>query len=223
MITDINIDGANNVAKEITVLGQKAIAFQADVSQSAQVNQMVEMTLKEFGKIDILVNVAGGTAQVLLDKGSPFWESTEEIWDFVINCNLKSVRNCCRAVVENMIQNKRGKIISIASLAGMRGSPARSADYSAAKGGVIALTMSLARELGSFGINVNCISPGPIESVAHEHHPEQVREKLKNMTILGRFGKPEDIANMVVFLASDEASFVTGQNIPVCGGASIGS
>jgi NAD(P)-dependent dehydrogenase (short-subunit alcohol dehydrogenase family) len=147
----------------------------------------------------------------------------EEVWNSIIDLNLKGTLVCCHAVIKNMIQKGSGKIINIGSVAGMIGSSLAMADYSAAKAGVIGFTKALAKELGSYGINVNCVSPGPIATpLLFTTLEEENLKKLESSTYLKRLGKPEEVANVVVFLASDEASYITGQNYAVCGGRSLG-
>jgi len=181
---------------------------------------MVKTALDEFGRIDILVNVAGGAIR---GKGHGYFhEVQEEFWNSVIDLNLKGPLICCHAVIEHMIQKRRGKIINIASIAGMIGSSYKEAAYSAAKAGVIGLTKALAKELGPFGIHVNCVSPGTIGTPQFFSHDEESMKYFEGRNYLGRWGKPEEVANVVAFLASDEASYITGQNHAVCGGRSLG-
>ena len=216
---DIRLEPLKKVADEVRAMGRKAITIKADVTKSEEIEQMVQTTLEELGKIDILVNVAGGSARG--QARVPFHEGKKEVWDAVIEVNLKGTLICCHAVIGHMMQRRSGKIINTASIAGMMGK-ASQADYSAAKAGVIGFTKALAKELGPYGINVNCISPGPIVTPHFLTHGEEHVEALKRTTYLKTLGKPEDIANMVVFLASDEASYITGQNYAVCGGRSLG-
>lgn len=204
---------ADKVVNEIKTLGRKAIAVKVDVSRSQEVKVMAKAALDEFGKVDILVNNAGGSAR---ERKSLFCESTEDVWDYVLGINLKGVLNCCRAIINHMIERKSGKIVSIASVDGMIGE-ARLADYSAAKGSIISFSLALAKEVAAHGINVNCVSPGPIRTIASTFRAAEGRERLQKLTGFDRYGEPEDIANMVVFLVSDEAKFITGQNYPVCG------
>lgn len=219
VVGDINHETAINVANQIEAMGRQALAIKVDVTNSGEVGQMTEMALKKWGKIDILVNNAGGSAR---ERASLFHESTEEIWDFVIGRNLKGTLICTKAVITHMMERRSGKIVNIASAAALRGEPGL-ADYSAAKAGVIAFTKALAKEVGSYGINVNSIAPGATETPALleiAKSPVSIEEIKKNI-VLGRLGKPEDIANMVLFLVSDESSFITGQNHVVCGGGFI--
>lgn len=219
-VNDILLEKANTVADEIQALGGKAMAIEADVSNSQEVNLMVQAVLNKFGGIDILVNNAGGSAR---ERRSMFYESSEEVWDYVLGINLKGVLNCCRAVIGHMMQKRSGKIVNIASVAGMIGSSAGMADYSTAKAGIIGFTMALAKEVGAYGININCVSPGPIETEHVLSLPEDIKEQWKKSTYLGRLGKPEEVASMVAFLVSDEASFITGQNYAVCGARNLGT
>jgi NAD(P)-dependent dehydrogenase (short-subunit alcohol dehydrogenase family) len=220
VVNDINLELADKVVAEIKSLSCQAIAVRADVSKSQEVNRMVQTALGGFGRIHILVNNAGGSAR---QRRSMFHESTEEVWDYVLGINLKGVLNCSRAVINHMIENRSGKIVNIASVAGMVGSSAGMADYSAAKAGIIGFSMALAKEVGSYGINVNCVSPGPIETEPILALPEAVREQWKKSSYLGRLGKPEDVAAVVAFLVSDEAGFITGQNYAVCGARNLGT
>jgi 3-oxoacyl-[acyl-carrier protein] reductase len=217
-LADIDSEPASKVVDEITDLGRKAIAIKTDVSKNEEAKLMAKTALDEFGKIDILVNNAGQSAR---ERRAFFSESTEEVWDFVINLNLKGVRNCTRAVINHMIERRSGKIVNIASCAGVVGD-AGSVDYSAAKAGVIGFTRALAKEVASYGINVNCVSPGPIKTRIASILPDGT-ERLRQLTGFGRIGEPEDIAAMVVFLVSDEANFITGQNHPVCGLRNLGT
>ena len=215
-VADISFEAAKKVANEIELKGGKAIAREVDVTRSLNVNEMINRVLNEFGWIDILVNNAGGGAR----QKAPFYESTEEDWDYVIALNLKGVRNCTRAVINHMIQRHTGKIISIASVAGVKGTT-NILDYSTAKAAVIGFTKALAREVASLGINVNSVSPGPIATPLFLRNSEEFKERITKDVLIGRLGNPEEIANMVVFLASDEADYVVGQNFIVDGGRSL--
>jgi len=184
-----------------------------DVTDSGAVKVMVKSTLGEFGKIDILVNNAGQSAR---EMRTSFCESTEEVWDFTINVNLKGTLHCCRAVIPDMMQKQTGKIVNIASRCGVFGCVGQ-ADYSAAKAGVIRFSDVLAKEVASYGINVNCICSAPIETRDTASFSEEEIGILKNRTGWGWLGKPEDIAHMVAFLVSDEAKFISGQSFMVSG------
>lgn len=214
VIADISIEQAAKVAKEIMGKGKKAGTRKVDITKSQEVNQMVESVLGEFKKIDILVNNAGGSSP---EKGVYFHQSDEKTWDWTIALNLKGARNCTRAVINHMIQRKSGKIVNIASISGVAGTLTK-VDYSAAKAGVIGFTRALAKEVASYGINVNSVSPGPIATPLFVQNKEDFKEAARQAVLLKRFGKPEEIANMVVFLASDEANFIIGQNFIVDGG-----
>jgi len=167
-----------------------------------------------------LVNVVGGAARG--EGRGFFYETTEKVWSSIISVNLMGTLICCHEVIGHMMQRRSGKIINIGSVSGMLGSSQAMADYSTAKAGVIGFTKSLAKELGQYGINVNCVSPGPIATERFSTLPEEVKEKLESYTYLKRLGRPEEVANMVVFLASDKADYIVGQNIAVCGGRSLG-
>lgn len=210
-------DDLESVAKEIRRLGRRSLAVQADVSRKADVDSFIKSVMDEFGVIDILVNNAGGAPR---ERGSLFCESTEEVWDYVLGKNLKGVFLCTRAVINHMIKRRSGKIISLASSSGMGGDVGL-VDYSAAKAGVIGFTMALAKEVAQYGINVNCVSPGPTENFYILGDPKRRAEAIQK-TGVGRLGKPEEIAALVVFLASDQASFITGQNYPIGGLTNLG-
>ena len=218
VVSDINIDTARIVAREIKATGRRALAIKADVTKSKEANKMVETTLSKFGKIDILVNNAGGSAR---ERASEFRKSTEDVWDFVIARNLKGTLICCRAVINHMIERGYGKIVNLGSFVGVVGA-AGQADYSGAKAGVIGFTMALAKEVGQYGINVNCVSPSVIfGTAATEQVPREIVDRNRRTQLLKRPGEPQDVANAVVFLASDDASFITAHNLLVSGGIGI--
>ena len=173
---------------------------------------MVQTVLDECGNIDILVNNAGGSAR---GECSLFHQSKDQVVQRILEINLMGPIYCIRAVVEHMVQKQAGKIINLGSIVGVQGLP-KCADYSAAKGGIIAFTKSLAMELGEFGINVNCVSPGLVP------RPDQDAEAMRSTNYLNAICSPDDVANVVRFLATDEAKFVTGQNYVVDGGRSLG-
>lgn len=207
---------AHEVANEIEKMGRKAVLFQADVSDGEKVSQMVEKTLEEFGRVDILVNNAGITRDNLLMR------MKDSEWDQVINTNLKGVYNCIKAVTRPMMKQRAGRIINISSVVGSLGNPGQ-ANYVAAKAGVIGLTKSVAREMASRGITVNAVAPGFIETDMTAKLGEDIQTSLMAQIPLQRLGQPDDIANMVRFLCSDEASYITGQTIHVDGGMYMGS
>ncbi len=211
-VDDIDAEGANAVADEIVANGGQAAAFDADVTDSDEVEAMVDAVLDRFGQVDILVNNAGGSA-ALLGKTAPFRDQPEDVRRWVIDLNLHGTMICTHAVLDHMIERRYGRIINLGSIAGVSGLP-NWAVYSAAKGAIIALTKTLAMELGEFGINVNCISPGAIGS--------QPDRDWTRWTWLQRGGEPAEVAAMASFLASDEASYITGVNYLVDGGRTLG-
>jgi NAD(P)-dependent dehydrogenase (short-subunit alcohol dehydrogenase family) len=216
IIADIDISAAASVARAIKKLGRRSLSLKVDVASSDDARKMVAKSLEKFGGIDILINCAGGPDP----ENRPFHESDEKDWERIINKNLKSVRNCTRAVINHMMARRSGKIVNISSIAGLLGDP-RSVDYSAAKAGVIGFTMALAKEVAGYGINVNCVTPGPVLTERMQNFPDKVKRSAQ-VTGLGRLGKPEEVAALVVFLTSDEAGFITGQNYPICGLKNIG-
>lgn len=211
-VADLNIEQAQVVADQFIQTGGKAIAVQVDVRDRESVKQMVQTVLDQCGGVDILVNNAGGSAR---SESSVFHESKDEVVQRILEINLMGPIYCIRAVVEHMVQKQAGKIINIGSIVGMQGLP-KCADYSAAKGGIIAFSKSIAMELGEFGINVNCVSPGLVP------RPDQDGEVMRKTNYLNAICSPDDVANVVRFLASDDAKFVTGQNYVVDGGRSLG-
>ena len=211
-VDDIDMEGAQTVVGEIVGNGGRAAAFGADVTNSDEVRGMVDAVLARFGKIDVLVNNAGGGA-ALLGKTAAFRDQTEDVRRWVIDLNLHGTMICIQSVLDHMIERRYGKIINLGSIAGVSGLP-NWAVYSAAKGAIIALTKTLAMELGEFGINVNCISPGAILS-------RPGRDWTRG-TWLQRGGEPAEVAAMALFLASDEASYITGVNYLVDGGRTLG-
>ena len=184
--------------------------FLADVSKLEEVEKMVENLQKEFGRLDVLVNNAGITQDRTLAK------MTKEEWQKVIDIDLTGVFNCTKVALPLIIANQ-GKIISISSLVGQRGNFGQT-NYAAAKAGIIGFTKALSKEVGRFGVTVNAIAPGFIETRLTENLPPELKETIKKFTPLGRFGKPEEVASLIFFLASEEASFITGAVINIDGG-----
>ncbi|MBN6185868.1 3-oxoacyl-[acyl-carrier-protein] reductase [Aneurinibacillus sp. BA2021] len=202
---------AQEVADEIVKLGRRAIVVQANVAKTEEVEAMVKRTIDELGKLDILVNNAGITRDNLLMR------MKEEEFDDVIAINLKGVFNCTKAVTRPMMKARSGRIINISSVVGVMGNPGQ-ANYVAAKAGVIGMTKSVARELASRGITVNAVAPGFIETDMTSVLGEDTKESLLSQVPLGRLGKPQDIADIVSFIASEKASYMTGQVFHVDGG-----
>lgn len=202
---------AINTKNEIESLGVKCLVAKCDVSKSEEVNKMVEMSIKEFGHVDILVNNAGITKDGLLMR------MKEEDFDKVIDVNLKGVFNCTKAVTKHMIKRRYGKIINITSVVGIIGNIGQS-NYCASKAGVIGFTKSTARELASRNININAIAPGFIDTDMTKVLSDELKQNMLNNIPKNTFGTPEDIANVVAFLASDISSYITGQVINVDGG-----
>lgn len=215
VVCDIKYKGVEERAREIEALGRKAIALQTDVSKAAQVAELMEKTIKTFGRIDILVNNAG----VREEPAKPIQDISEAEWDMIQGTNLKGVFLCIKYVVPHMIKQKKGKIINIASIFGQVAFPNYGA-YCAAKGGVINLTRTLALELAPHGINVNAIGPGVIATELSKTTLEdpEVMKIILPLIPFGRVGKPEDIAAVAVFLASEESEYVNGQTIFSDGG-----
>jgi NAD(P)-dependent dehydrogenase (short-subunit alcohol dehydrogenase family) len=213
VVSDIDLKECQDVCDEIIALGSDAIAVKCDVSRKEDVDAMVEKTIRKFKKIDILVNNAG----VVVMK--PFVEMTEKDWDFTMDVDLKGVFLCSNAVAKQMMKQKSGKIVSIASIAGKVGFMNTSA-YCASKGGVINFTRELAIELSPYNINVNAVAPGIILTKMTEDmlKDKQMKEGLLANIPLGRIGNPEDIGKAVVFLASEDSSYVTGHTLVVDGG-----
>lgn len=213
VVSDLDKGDCQKVVNEIKKLGSDGLAVKCDVSNAEEVKAMVKTTLDKFGRIDILVNNAG------IDLMKPFKDMTEADWDKVLSVNLKSVFLCTKAVLPQMIKQKKGKVINISSIAGKIGF-AQSSAYCASKAGIINLTRVLALELAQHKINVNSIAPGVIETQMTEPFLKdpKMKDNLLSQTPWGRFGKPEDIANAAVFLASDQADFITGTTLVVDGG-----
>lgn len=214
VIAEMNPHTGNQTKKEVEALGRKALFFPVDVADQRQVKGMVEEVLKKWGKIDILVNNAG------FDRGGTLLKVKEEDWDAVLDVHLKGTMNCIQAVALHMIENRYGKIVNISSIYGKSGGIA-AISYSSAKAGIIGLTKSVARELGRYQINVNVVLPGLTLTPTIAKMAEKYKNMIIDNTPLGRIGKPEEVANVVAFLASDEASFMTGASVEVSGGAAM--
>lgn len=204
-------DEADSVMASITRQGGEAMLAPADVRDSSSVKDMVRQITDKWGKIDILVNNAGITADGLLLRMS------EEAWDNVINTNLRGAYLCTKAALRSMTSQGWGRIINIASIAGLTGNVGQS-NYAASKGGLIAFTKSLARELGPRNITVNAVAPGFITTAMTDQLPVELKESILSRVALGRFGTPEDVAGLVAFLVSRQSDYITGQVINIDGG-----
>lgn len=217
VVADLDFSSAACVAGEIESVKGDALAVKVNIAERDSVGALVDAVLEKYGRVDILVNNAGW------DKIEPFMDSTEDTWDKVIAINLEGTINCCRAVLPGMISRKCGKIVNIGSDAGRVGSSGE-AVYSAAKGGVIAFSKTLAREMARYQINVNCVAPGPTDTALFaevaEGNPKIVEAMVKAIPFR-RLAQPGDIANAVLFLASDEAAYITGQTLSVNGGLNM--
>ncbi|HAU31588.1 MAG: 3-oxoacyl-(Acyl-carrier-protein) reductase [Desulfotomaculum sp. 46_296] len=207
-------EAAEKVCSDIKKLGRQAIAHRANVADPEQASSMIQFAVKQLGRVDILVNNAGVTRDNLVVS------LRDEDWDSVLSINLKGAFNCVRAVIRPMLKAKWGRIINISSIIAYTGNVGQ-ANYAASKGGLIAFTKSVAQELGSRKITVNAIAPGYIETDMTQSLPEAFREKMLSRIALGRLGRPEEIGSAAVFLASDAASYITGQTIIVDGGMAV--
>jgi len=206
-----NVAAAEEVVDRVKELGRRGLAIQTDVSDFEAAQSVVNRVIDEFGRLDILVNNAG------VNRDAVIWKMTEEEWDEVVNTDLKGCFNYIRAVVPIFRAQNAGKIVNITSINGLRGKFGQT-NYSAAKAGVIGLTKALARELGRSNINVNAVAPGLIETDMVKEAPEKVKEMALAEILLGRLGKPEEVAYVVTFLCTEKARHITGEVIKVDGG-----
>ena len=211
IICDVNQDVLNATRTEIEALGRKAEGYAVDVTNFAQVEEMVNKALDKFQKIDILVNNAGITRDALIVRMS------EQEFDSVIAVNLKGTFNCTKALAKVMMKQRCGKIVSISSIIGIMGN-AGQANYAASKAGIIGLTKSVAKELASRNVNVNAIAPGFIETDMTAKLAENVKAQMLALIPLDRFGRASDVANLALFLSSEASSYITGQVITIDGG-----
>jgi len=210
-ICDVNDESLNIARSELEKTGRKVLTSKVDVTNFGEVQSFVQKILDNFGRIDILINNAGITRDGLLVRMG------EADWDAVINVNLKGAFNCSKALAKPMMKQRGGKIVNIASIIGIIGN-AGQANYAASKGGIIAFTKSIAKELAPRNINVNAIAPGFIQTKMTAVLPENVRNEMMKLIPLGKFGTPSDVADLVVFLVSDNSAYITGQVIQVDGG-----
>lgn len=217
VVTDVNIENANETISQIQEVGGEAIAQFCDVTKLESVEEAVQKTVDQLGTIDVLVNNAGW------DKIEPFLKSKPSTWELILNINLMGQIHTCKTILPLMIENGYGKVVNIASDSGRVGSSGE-AVYSAAKGGVIAFTKTLAREMARHNINVNSIAPGPADTPLFKEigkYNEGIATALVKAIPFRRLAQPSDIANAVAFLASDEAEYITGQTLSVNGGLAM--
>ena len=213
VVTDVNRDAAENISSQLREAGYKALGLEMDVSSKINVQSTIASVIEQFGKIDILVNNAG------ISIPTRITDIPEEEWERVLNINLKGVFLCTQAVLPLMIQQKYGRIVNMSSSAGKRGGGVfGGAHYSASKAGVLGFSKAVAREMAQYGITVNSVAPGMIDTDIFGAANEKVRESLCLNIPLGRPGKPEEVAAAIAFLASEEASYITGEEIDVNGG-----
>ncbi len=210
-LCDLNAEWLEETAGKVKALGRKVECYGVNVAEGASVAEGVKAIEKDFGKIDVLVNNAGITKDGLLMRMS------EEDWDAVLDVNLKGVFLCTKAAMRGMMKRRSGTIVNIASVIGLMGN-AGQANYAASKGGVISFSKTVAKELASRNVRCNAVAPGFIRTAMTDKLDEEVQNKMKELIPLSRFGEPEDVANVVLFLAGDASAYVTGQVLSTCGG-----
>ena len=210
-LCDLNAEWVEETAEKVKALGRRAECYGINVAEGESVAAGIKAIEKDFGKIDVLVNNAGITKDGLMMRMS------EDDWDAVLNVNLKGTFLCTKAAMRGMMKQRSGTIVNIASVIGLMGN-AGQANYAASKGGVIAFSKTVAKELSSRNVRCNAVAPGFIRTAMTDALDEEVQNKMKELIPLSRFGEPEDVANVVLFLASDASAYVTGQVISTCGG-----
>ena len=210
-LCDVKAEWLADTLSKVNALGRRAEGYAMDVANAAAVGEAVAKVLADFGRIDVLVNNAGITRDTLLIR------MTEEDWDAVLDINLKGAFLTTKAVVKSMMKQRSGAIVNIASVVGIMGNPGQ-ANYTASKAGLIALTKTTAKEMGSRNVRVNAVAPGFIRTAMTDKLAAPVKDAMLKMVPLGRLGEPEDVAKAVAFLASDNAAYVNGQTLAVCGG-----
>jgi 3-oxoacyl-[acyl-carrier protein] reductase len=210
-LCDLNAEWLAETAEKVKALGRRAECYGVNVAEGDSVTAGVKAIEKDFGKIDILVNNAGITKDGLIMRMS------EADWDAVLNVNLKGTFLCTKATMRGMMKRRSGTIVNIASVIGLMGN-AGQANYAASKGGVISFSKTVAKELASRNVRCNAVAPGFIRTAMTDALDEEVQNKMKELIPLSRFGEPEDVANVVLFLVSDASAYVTGQVISTCGG-----
>ena len=207
----INLVDANKVSEEINKIGRETVVLQANVSNMDEVNEMVKKSIDKFDKIDILVNNAG------INRDGTLRNLDKQAWDNVIAVNLTGVFNCTKAVITSMIEKGSGRIINLSSIMGQIGNVGVS-NYAASKAGIMGFTKSIAKEVASKGITVNAIAPGFIDTDMLKSIPDKIKKSILKQIPLGRWGRPEEIANLVIYLSSEDADYITGQVIHINGG-----
>jgi len=220
VVSDIDFENAKGVAEKIRAMGVKAIPAKTDVSRAEEARKLVEIAVKELGRLDILVNNAGISPKKQGGGPAMTWEIGLEEWDSVMGVNLKGTLFCSQEAVRHMLLKKSGAIVNIASIAGKAPFEpmATGAHYDASKAAIINLTQRLASEVAEHGIRINAVAPGRIATPMAKFASKEWNQAMLARTPMGRFGTPEEIANLVVFLASDAASYITGETVNINGG-----
>lgn len=211
-LVDLDLNKILAVKEKIEGMGGESLALQVDISKPVMVNEMIEKTLDHFGRLDVLVNNAG-----ILARGE-IEDISDDVLNRVLDINFKGVFYCCRAAIPVMKKQKYGKIVNVSSITAKRGDNTTAPCYGASKGAILTLTRSLARQVGPFGINVNAVAPHAIDTPMMKYWDEEKRKAVIESLPVRRMGKPEDVAYAILFLASDEASFITGETINLNGG-----